>query len=371
MSAAPIRAPWIFAFALSALLSTPASSLCQPATPSSELTVPSGTPGTDFNLLDGAGRKDGRWLRVYEDGSIYYSGSFDAGRPIGHFTFFHEGGGVHSEVVHGEADVDGHWTSEVVSYRKDGSLAGRGDYSMWMGGNGKPAQEKHGLWRSYDTSGRVRRLENFAQGELHGAFKTFFADGTALEIGLYKEGKRDGNWTRNAASGRKESEQNWASGVPEGGFILYHASGKVMTQGHFRGGLEAGAWKLFLDDGRVHSTVFYERGRIDREVPENGLFQSTYPSDRPSKSEHYEAGLLHGEFVRWYDNGEWSAGAAEVGGGEFGGAGGDMKRFLEGQKMAEKGQYQRGFKHGNWNHYREDGMIDRIERWDMGTLIEE
>ena len=57
-----------------------------------------------------------------------------------------------------------------------------------------------------------------------------------------------------------------------------------------------------------------------------------------------------------------------MGGGQ---PGGDMKRYLEGQKMAEKGQYVQGQKNGMWNHYREDGLIDRIERWDMGTLIEQ
>ena len=327
-------------------------------------------------------------MRVYEDGKLYYSGTFEAGRPVGHFTFFHESGRVHSEIVHAPLASDAlatsnapnaKWTASAVTYREDGSELGRGDYTMWMGTNGQPAQDKDGLWRSYDTSGRVRRLESFQQGELHGAFKTFFSDGTPLEIGLFKNGQRDGLWIRHNTSGRKDSEQTWASGIQEGSFVLYHPNGKIMTQGYFRAGQEVGAWKLFHDDGRVHSTVFYKRGLVDREVPENGLFEVDYPSDRPFKSSHYENALLHGQFVRWYDNGTWTAGPADVNpaGGEMrsamggGQPGGDMKRYLEGQKMAEKGQYVQGQKNGMWNHYREDGLIDRIERWDMGTLIEQ
>ena len=352
---------------------------------SAQPTIPDGAPGKDFNALDAEGRKDGRWVRVYPNGKLYYSGTFDAGQPVGHFTFFHENGGVHSEITHEiTGDLEGGhsgaaWNASIVSYREEGTVLSRGEYTVWMGENGEPTQEKVGLWRAYDKSGRVRRMENYQSGVLHGEFKSFYADGTPLEEGMYDKGKRQDLWTRYHPSGMRESEQTWAADRPEGVFVLYHESGAAMTRGYFRNGLEAGAWKLFLADGRVHSTVFYNRGVVTREVPENGTFERFYPSERPKATVAYKNGKLHGSCVRYHDNGDWTTGAAQIGtaggaAGVMGGligsgdSGGDLQRFLKGQTTKEKGAYVEGVKDGNWRYFDGSGLLLRTERWSGGQL---
>ena len=87
-------------FLLSASLLFATEALAQPGPDTSQW--PDGRPGADFNVTDANGLKQGRWIRVYPNGKLYYSGSFRDGRPVGHFTFFRETGKVLSEVQHEE-----------------------------------------------------------------------------------------------------------------------------------------------------------------------------------------------------------------------------------------------------------------------------
>ena len=108
------------------LFSALTASVCALAQPEPDTSQwPDGRPGADFNVVDAQGLKQGRWIRVYPNGKLYYSGSFEDGRPVGHFTFFRETGKVLSEVQH-EAGTD---LAKAILYREDGTESHRGQYT--------------------------------------------------------------------------------------------------------------------------------------------------------------------------------------------------------------------------------------------------
>ena len=43
---------------------------------------PIGTFGEDYNVADAEGFRHGPWVRVYEDGGLYYVGEFRHGMPV-------------------------------------------------------------------------------------------------------------------------------------------------------------------------------------------------------------------------------------------------------------------------------------------------
>ena len=110
----PLRFPLIFCL----VLTLPTAALAQPGPDTSQW--PEGRPGENFNITDANGLKQGRWIRVYPDGRLYYSGSFKDDRPVGHFTFFRETGRVLSEVEHTE-DGTG---AKAILYRGGAQTAG-------------------------------------------------------------------------------------------------------------------------------------------------------------------------------------------------------------------------------------------------------
>ena len=65
-----------------------------------EEAMTSGTPGVDYNLADDQGFRHGPWIRYYSDGSLYYSGWFEHGLPVGSWWYFNKEGFAEMHVVH-------------------------------------------------------------------------------------------------------------------------------------------------------------------------------------------------------------------------------------------------------------------------------
>ena len=71
-----------FHLAAALFLGAPLALSAQPGTNTTQW--PDGQPGDDFNVTDANGFKQGRWIRVYPDGQLYYSGSFLDSKPVNH-----------------------------------------------------------------------------------------------------------------------------------------------------------------------------------------------------------------------------------------------------------------------------------------------
>jgi len=338
---------------------------------------PDGRPGADFNVVDANGLKQGRWIRVYPNGKLYYSGAFEDGRPVGHFTFFRETGKVLSEVWH----EDGTDIAKAILYREDGTESHRGQYQT-VHVEGEWTQWKDGEWTALDRQGRVRVVEHYTRDSLHGAHATFHPNGTVLEEGTYFMGLKNGVWKAQDRDGRPRGIEHWRAGQRNGPAQVMQEGGAMLSEGQYAEDLPVGEWKTYNPDGKVRSLITYEGGRVVSESPQNGEFSADYPSGRPEWVARYAHGRLDGPFTAWHDAGEWTMVPAETdgGGGRPPGMAGPgrgragtgnaapMRRELRNQPMKEVGEYTAGVKDGTWRYFDEQGQTLRTERWSLGRL---
>ena len=355
-------------FLLSASLLFATEALAQPGPDTSQW--PDGRPGADFNVKDANGLKQGRWIRVYPNGKLYYSGSFRDGRPVGHFTFFRETGKVLSEVQHEE----GTDLAKAILYREDGSESHKGSYQS-VQVDGEWTQWKTGRWEAFDRKGRLRLQEHYQRDTLDGEQRTYHRTGQLLEEGAYAMGLKTGTWTAYDREGMPRSEEHWRQGERHGPSVVME-KGKPLSEGEYRDGLPVGTWTTYNPDGKVRSLVEYEGGRLVSEAPQNGEFSAEYPSGRPEWVGRYSHGRLDGPFTAWHDRGEWTMvpadqGAATPAGPPRGGRGAGedpLRRELRNQPMKEMGEYTAGVKDGTWRYFDEAGDVIRTERWTLGRL---
>jgi len=76
------------------------------------------------NALDAQGRRTGPWTAKYPNGQVRYEGQFDAGVPVGRFTYYHDNG-------FRSAQMDFRGTTGVClseQYDEKGKLMARGRF---------------------------------------------------------------------------------------------------------------------------------------------------------------------------------------------------------------------------------------------------
>lgn len=335
---------------------------------------PDGQPGADFNVTDARGLKQGRWIRVYPDGQLYYSGSFLDSKPVGHFTFFRENGRVLSEVDH----LEGTDKAKAILYREDGTPSHRGQYRT-VQVDGEWTQRKTGTWEALDKQGRIRITENYLQDALDGVYQAFHSNGNLLESGQYRKGKKSGAWQSYDREGAIRSEELWREGERHGEAVVMQGQGVMLSKGNYDNGMPTGEWSLFNPDGKIRSILTYAEGKLTKEQPQNGEFEANYPSGRPEWMGRYAHGNLDGPYTSWHDLGEWVMVPAETGAaggappmqaGQRPGGSSPMRKELRNQPMKEMGEYTAGVKNGTWRYFDEQGERIRTERWTLGKLTE-
>jgi antitoxin component YwqK of YwqJK toxin-antitoxin module len=352
------------------ILAWPADLTAQPDPDTSQW--PDGRPGEQFNVTDAAGLKQGRWIRVYPDGKLYYSGSFQDGRPVGHFTFFRESGRVLSEVEHDSENN----IAKAILYREDGTPSHQGQYRT-LKVDGEWTQRKTGVWEALDKQGRIRLKEHYLDDQLDGPQQTFHSSGQLLEEGQFNQGRKTGLWKAYDRSGNPRSVEMWLEGERHGEAKVMQDGGALLSKGTYAQGIPIGAWTTYNPNGKERARITYEEGRMVKEEPLNGEFEAHYPSGRPEWVARYAFGRLDGPFTAWHDLGEWVMAPADASPGQSAGPPGfapqtgseqNLRRELRNQPKKEMGEYTAGVKDGTWRYFDEQGGLLRTERWALGKL---
>ena len=77
-----------------------------------------------INKTDASGKKQGHWIKRYENGNIQYNGYFKDDKPIGEFKRFYEDAQLRSVQVF---NTDGS-EADVTFYHQNGFIASTGRY---------------------------------------------------------------------------------------------------------------------------------------------------------------------------------------------------------------------------------------------------
>ncbi|WP_306639784.1 toxin-antitoxin system YwqK family antitoxin [Sanyastnella coralliicola] len=331
------------------------SALAQP-----DKTFPSGEFGVDYNVTDANGKKQGKWVRVYEGGAIYYKGQFTDDVPQGEFWFWYDSGEAMSKVNH----LDGTKHMDVVNYHKNGYPMSAGIYKE-VTIDGKVERVKDGEWEFYNDKGYLKSKENFVMGSQEGLATSYFETGKVLLEVNYKNGMKNGQWTEYFEDGQVKGTGSYKDDQYHGDYTLYWAGRKKLVSGSYFEGTKDGLWIQFNKDGSMQLTTKYDKGEEKGSRRENGEFTDYYPSGIPSGTYEYEDGEKSGPFQEWYDMGEWIQKPMDT---PLPGGGIQFKESLVGTQIKREGDYLEGKLEGPITYYDEKGRITRVENWVDGEL---
>ena len=98
----------------------------------------------------------------------------------------------------------------------------------------------------------------YLDGEKHGKWITYYANGNKRSEGAYNRGKKEGLWLQYWPNGNTKSEGTFQNGLFTGLYIAYHESGKRRLQGRYNDykgvpsdGTKEGAWCDYDEDGET------------------------------------------------------------------------------------------------------------------------
>ena len=317
-----------------------------------------------LNRYGPEGKKAGLWEVLREGGMVQEEGTWRRGERHGVFRFYDTQGKLErmEKYEFGELVIDEE-TTELLEIKRD-----------------------------LHPNGAVRRVGSYRNGKEHGVFREYSPEGNLVAGTLYVDGvragegitdalgNRIGHWKLWYAEGGLYAEGPYEAGVREGAWVFYYPDGAVAQKGTYREGAYHGRWVWLYPNGSIHREEEYRNGK------EDGVYKEYSP----------EGGVLvQGEYVRGLRNGDW---LIEINDHREQGA------YIDGEKSGEwvhthssetviyrgsfvngmpegrhtwwyadgtrhvTGLYVGGVQEGRWVYTRPDGTVQREEEYKAGTL---
>lgn len=196
------------------------------------------------NQFDADGKRHGVWKKFYNNGRVRYVGQFNHGKEIGTFKYYSAATSEFPIVVKEFNSANN--TAAVSFFTKKGDLESKG---LMIGKN------REGKWLYFHVDGKTVMVEeNYKNGKLHGAYKTFYNSGKPTELAHYKDGQLSGNFKKYSIKGHLYQDFNYENGKLNGPAIYYNRkSGQLTTKGQFKDDIRVGTWENYVD-GELVST---------------------------------------------------------------------------------------------------------------------
>jgi antitoxin component YwqK of YwqJK toxin-antitoxin module len=125
------------------------------------------------------GKKEGAWVRYWENGQLKDKNNFKNGKREGTSVAYHDDGQLNEKGNYKDDKKEGAW----IHYWKNGQLGLKGNFK-----NGK----EDGVFIAYHRDGQLRGKGNLKNGKQEGATVVYNKDGTVNKegTGTYKDGKK-------------------------------------------------------------------------------------------------------------------------------------------------------------------------------------
>lgn len=345
----------IVLFACALLFSTALSA--QP-----DASIPHGVAGEDFNVTDAEGLKQGHWVKVYQNGTIYYKGAFTNDTPIGTFWFWYDSGEPMREVDH----LDGTKHMVATHFHTNGKIMSKGHYREGKDPTtGEPDKLRDGEWEFFGENGLLRSKEHYRLGQKHGAATSYYDSGKLLREEHYSNGKKEGKFIEYFENGRIHALREHANNTFHGETMVYESDGSFIMKGNYVNGKRDGIW-IFFEDGRIRLTTKFDNGKEVSTRRENGEFIDYYANGIPKASYTYENGKRNGPFTEWHEMGEWVREPMDM---PAPGGGIQFREKLINTQVKCEGDYLDDQPEGAMTWYDVRGKILKIEDYVNGDLV--
>jgi antitoxin component YwqK of YwqJK toxin-antitoxin module len=131
----------------------------------------------------------------------------------------------------------------------------------------------------------------YLDGEKHGHWVSYFANGQKMSEGTYRLGKKEGQWIQYWPNGNRKSEATFVDGKNTGLYACYYENGNKQWEGYYNpikgnsaDGTKEGVWLTYdRETGEISRVITYRRG--SRAKPDEHAPFKTAPQLGPPPSE--------------------------------------------------------------------------------------
>jgi antitoxin component YwqK of YwqJK toxin-antitoxin module len=207
----------------------------------------------DINKTDQQGRKQGKWIKLYPDGTVQYEGIFKDDHPIGEFKRYYEDKKLKSVLIF---SPDGR-TADATIYHPNGFIGSQGRYTDQM---------KEGKWKFFSSLIEGYRIseEEYTKNIRNGLSLKFYTDSTIAEKLNYINDRKEGEWVQYYPDGKLFLKSYYSGGLLNGKFETWYNDGKPEFSGSYKNNLREGKWYIYNEDGTLKYKIEYTLG-----VPDN------------------------------------------------------------------------------------------------------
>jgi antitoxin component YwqK of YwqJK toxin-antitoxin module len=175
--------------------------------------------------------------------------------------------------------------------------------------------KKHGFWKTYYPSGKLKSDGSYKNGIPVGVFKYYYEENGKIKIilkhkgdglnayaevlnengvkvseGNYKSEKKDGEWKYFHPNGNLSIKETWKDGKKNGITYKYYPNGNVLEQFEYKDDVKNGIWKQFFSDGVIKADGVYINGKL------NGKARFYHPNGKVE---------FEGEYIEDFKEGDW------------------------------------------------------------------
>ena len=373
----------------------------------------------------------GRYVYYFESGAKAIDGQYEKGNSVGTWTYYHQNGKKKSQENYVNNFIEGEYleyhdngqlsvktkfrkgklNGETFYYDDDGKM-----YSTIMYDNDKIKWAKY-----FDKSGKQisaseadskgLRLEAFSasgrkvvetnyndRGIMHGGRTYYFSSGNIKEIYQYKEGEIEGTNVEYYADKSKRSELEFHNGKKDGYFTSFYRSGEKKSEGWYVADEAQGTWMFYYGNSNLSSKCEYLNDKL------SGVTSFYWPDGRKKNDDVYDGGTFIA--TTQYDTAGNVINVADLGDGNnsivlknvngkkeielsyrnyvpfgerkeyyFDGSvksvtyykhgleDSTYKLYYHGGVLATEGQYSMGNRTGEWKDYNEKGKISSVKNY--------
>jgi antitoxin component YwqK of YwqJK toxin-antitoxin module len=214
-------------------------------------------------------------------------------------SYFHNGQLKESQSFRkGEKDGD------YEQYWLTGHLSTKGVYK---------ANKKEGLWHHFFDSGELSAIQTYKDGKLDGDYEHYWLTGHLRTKGVYKANEKEGTWYHYYDNGDLSIKETYKKGNLHGNYEkylggfedYYNLTSSPIEVGVYKDGKKDGIWVYYEDDGeRIDSSkkVTYKEGVLHGDIEHYGLIGLTmrgaYKNDRKDGVWYYYSSPLDGWWKR-------------------------------------------------------------------------
>lgn len=205
--------------------------------------------GSETNITDQQGRKQGHWIKYYPDSTVMYDGFFKDDHPVGEFRRYYNDKTLKSLLVYSS---DGREANAEI-FHPNGFIESKGKYVN---------QLKEGKWQFFSISinGYLILEEYYSKNIRNGPSVKYYPDGTIAEKKLYKNDIAEGEWIKYYPNGKICLKSSYLNGKIEGPFEVWFENGSLQFSGRYKNDSRDGLWLIYNTDGTVKYKINYVDG---------------------------------------------------------------------------------------------------------------